>query len=233
MIPILSEIFKLIGHRTAWLLCFFVLVVAGCAQKTPQASDADVARYAYRSNGPAQLSLVTNISNRDNKGAHSALIIDGPQRVVFNPSGTWTHPQAPEQGDLHYGLTPAMENWFIDYHARETYRVQVQRVTVAPEVAAEALRRAQATGTVGPSGCTISITRILQGLPGFEDMPVSLFPDSAAKAFAQVPGVETTIYVDDSPGDRRDLRDGATGAGNVQVVPEHGLAVAVPKDLSN
>lgn len=208
-----------------------LLALAGCVAETRgvYAPDAEVQKYAYVSGDAPQIALVTNISNRNGKGAHSALIIDGPTRVVFNPAGTWSHPAAPEQGDLHHGFTPAMEAWFIDYHARETYRVNIQRLDVPPEVAAEAWARAKATGTVTGSGCTLSIGRILKGLPGFEEFPVSLFPDNARKAFAKIDGVESTTYVDDSPGDRSDLRAGMERESNVQVVPEQNIARTAPR----
>jgi hypothetical protein len=207
-----------------------VAVLAGCGAPYQAPVDPQVLRAAtYRSNGPAQIALVTNISNRDGGGAHSALIIDGPQRVVYNPYGTWSHPASPEQGDVHYGFTPEMEAWFIDYHARETYRVQVQRLQVSPEVAAEALRRAEAYGATGPAQCTIAISTVLRGLPGFEEFPVVLWPSKAADAFAKVPGVKSTVYVDDSPGDWSDLAGGWDGVSDVQVAPEQSIAVAVPK----
>ncbi|MFV0246091.1 MAG: hypothetical protein ACK5IB_13915 [Qingshengfaniella sp.] len=202
-------------------------LLGACAHPEPPVDPEVWQAAAYRSAGPAEIALVTNINNRTGRGAHSALIIDGPERVVFNPFGTWSYPDAPERGDVHRNFTPVMENWFIDYHARETYRVQVQRVRVPPEVAAEALRRAMAYGAVGPARCTIAVSRVLHGLPGFEDFPVVLYPDRARDNFARIPGVESTIYVDDSPGDWSDLRDGRYGNSTVQAVPEQSIAVAV------
>lgn len=204
--------------------------LSACAVPQEPQIDPEVMRAAvYRSGGPAEIALVTNISNKNGRGAHSALIIDGPQRVVYNPFGTWSHPSSPERGDMHYGFTPEMEAWFIDYHARETYRVRVQRLQVSPEVAAEAMSRAEAYGATGPAACTIAISRVLRGLPGFEDFPVVLFPDKAADAFSQIDGVKSTVYVDDSPGNWSDLRSGWDGVSEVSAVPEQSIAVAKPK----
>jgi hypothetical protein len=205
--------------------------LAGCAEKAEWASASQIASHTYRSNGPASLALVTNVSNRTNRGAHTALIIDGPERVVYNPAGTWRHPDSPERGDVHYNFSPEMEKWFIDYHARETYRVMIQRVEVPDEVAAMAYQRAINYGAVGPSRCTIASTRILHGLPGFENYPAVLFPDKAVRNFQKIPGVRTVVYVDDSPGDWSDFRTGIPDAAELQPVPEHEMARAIPRDL--
>lgn len=191
--------------RAAILACALA-ALAGCVAEPPrQATDAQVAQARYPGTAPYTLSLVTNIRNKTNKGAHSALIVNASEIVVFDPAGTWWHPEAPEQGDVHHNFSPAMKQWFIDYHARETYRVQIQTIEVSPEVAEAALRGVQQVGTVGQALCTLKLTRVLHGLPGFEDYPVSFFPSSAAKAFAKLPGVTTEVYRDDSPGDRSDL----------------------------
>jgi len=192
-------------RRATGLAVAALLAVAGCADKTPQATDAEVARARYVSDGPPALTLVTSIRKATGGGVHSALIIDGPERAVFNPSGTWRHPQAPEQGDLHVGFSPAMEDWFFDYHARETFDIHAQTLEVPPDVAAEALALARANGSVWPAQCTIAISRILRQLAGFEDFPTALFPSRAMEAFAEYPGVETVVYRDDSPDDWSDL----------------------------
>lgn len=98
-----------------------------------------------------------------------------------------------------------METWFFDYHARETFRIRAQTVEVPPEVAAQALALAREAGPVAPTFCTLSIMRILRQLPGFENMPATLFPKRASEAFGRLPGVETRLYVDDSPDDWSDL----------------------------
>lgn len=180
-------------------------LLAGCADKTPQSDSAALLAGRFVSSDPPSITLTTHINNRTGEGAHSALIINGPERVVFNPAGSWHHPLAPEQGDLHVGFSPAMERWFFDYHARETFRIRAQTVEVPPEVAARAIELARARGSVAPTFCTLSIVQILRELPGFETVPLTLFPMRASRAFAELPGVETRLYVDDSPDDWSDL----------------------------
>lgn len=145
------------------------------------------------------------IRNETNQGAHTGLAIDGPERVVLDAAGSFRHPQAPRIDDLHYGFTPAMEAWYIDYHARETFRVVRQYRPVSAQTAAQALARAEAVGPVMGAFCTRRATEVLAGLPGFEDYRATWYPEAAMKAFARYPDVETTVYRDDSPDDRSDI----------------------------
>lgn len=191
--------------RAVVLWCCAV-VLAGCTDPGGVYAPMDQVEAARAAGGPPySLTLVTNINNRSNQGAHSALIVNGPERGVFNPAGTWFHPDAPERGDFHYGFTRAMERWFIDYHARETYRVQFQTVEVTKAQARAAFAAASSYGTVPNALCTVSVSRVLQQVPGFEDFPTRLFPGAAASVFASYPGVETRVFRDDSPGDRSDF----------------------------
>ncbi|WP_138467457.1 hypothetical protein [Poseidonocella sp. HB161398] len=184
-----------------------------------------VARAHFRSGNPPALTLYTNVRIQTGKGAHTSLVIDGPERVVFNPAGTWHHPKAPRIDDVHFGFTQPMEAWFIDYHARETYYVRQQKVEVPMETAAQALKLAEATGPVMASFCTLRTTKILVQLPGFQDFPVTFFPDVASEAFATHPGVVTQTFYDDSPDDRSDI-GGIGGYGYIgqgtRVVPGAG-----------
>ena len=82
----------------------------------------------------------------------------------------------------------------------------VQELDVSPEVAAQLSRLVQEYGAVPKAQCTISITRILQQVPGFETMRTTYFPRNAMDAFEQIPGVRTSrIYDDDSDNNREIL----------------------------
>lgn len=180
-------------------------MVSACADPAIIAPEEEVQRYRYVSNEPPYIALVTNVNTRSGSGDHSALIINGSQRVVFNPAGSWLHPKAPERKDVHYGFSKGMREWFIDYHARETYRVEIQRIYVSREAADIAIAAAEREGPVGPARCTLSITDVLRQTPGFEDFPRKILPNRAKQAFAKYPGVTTEIFYDDSPGNRSDL----------------------------
>ncbi len=191
------------GRAFAALL--LMLGLAACGAEPVYAPDEEVQKYRFSSRSPTAITLVTVISNRDNSGAHSGLIINGSERVVFDPAGTFKHPWAPERNDVHFGLTPQMEEVYIDYHARETYRVMTQEIRVSPETAERILVAAKNYGAVPKAYCANSITDILSAQPEFAWVPKTFFPKNVSKAFAARPGVITNLYRDDSPDDRSDL----------------------------
>ncbi|WP_323007354.1 hypothetical protein [Pseudorhodobacter sp.] len=185
-------------------LCFVaVLFLAACGGPAEPiwAPDADVARARYVHDGPPSITLYTVLATRDGSGAHAGLLINGSQRVIFDPAGTWHHPRLPERNDVHFGMTPLMVDFYLDYHARETFDVVEQTIIVSPEVAELALRRAMAHGAVPKAQCTIAISGILRGLPGFESLPSTWFPKSMMTAFGKLPGVKTKRITDTDTND--------------------------------
>ena len=187
------------------LVLFVPLVIAGCAAESVWAPEEEVQRALYRHDGPPSITLFTMVNNRSGEGAHSGLLVNSSHRAVFDPAGSFRHPQVPERNDVHFGMTDRAVEFYIDYHARETFHVVKQEVVVTPEQAAIAMKLIQEYGPVPPAQCTTSIGRILRQVPGFEDMPSSPFPLRAKRYFDTRPGVVTQTFFDNSPGDRGDL----------------------------
>ena len=184
----------------------FVLVacaaLAACGAAEPSwAPDEAVAKARYVHKGPTAVTLFTVISTGNGSGAHSGLMINGSQRVMFDPAGSWSLPALAERNDVHFGITEKMVSFYIDYHARETYDVVEQTVVVTPEVAELVMKRAMAYGAVPKAHCTDSISSILRGVPGFETLPATMFPKSLMKAFGTLPGVKERTITDDDADD--------------------------------
>lgn len=181
-------------------LCFaLLLTLAACAAEPKWASDAEVSRAVYVDPGPASITLFTVLSNRSNDGAHSGLMINGSQRLMFDPAGTWHHPYLPERNDVHFGMNDKAVAFYIDYHARETFRVVEQKIYVTPEQAEAAIRLAMAYGPVPKAQCSRSISSILREVPGFENLPSTWYPAKLMKSFGALPGVtERTITDSDA-----------------------------------
>ncbi len=175
------------------------LLLAGCGAEPVWAPDDAVARAHYVSGEQPSITLFTVVRKKGNEGAHSGLMIDGSQRVMFDPAGTWHHPMVPERNDLHYGITEQMRKFYIDYHARETFDVVEQKVYVSPAVAEAAIRRAESYGAVNKAFCGSSVSDILEGLPGFESIPKTFFPNRIMRAFGELPGVTTKLHHDGDP----------------------------------
>lgn len=187
--------------RNLLLVLILPLLLAACGADKIYAPDADVARARYVSGEPPSITLFTVVRKSTGEGAHAGLMIDGSQRILFDPAGTWYHPSVPERYDVKYGITPQMRLFYIDYHARETYDVYEQRIPVTAEVAEIAIRRAEAYGAVNKGFCSIGVTGVLRGVPGFESIPRTFFPGQVRRAFAKLPGVVETKHVDGDPND--------------------------------
>ena len=187
--------------RALALTSLALLTACGSAEEAGAPADA-IARAAYTSSAPPSLTLVTVIRNKGDEGAHTGLIINGSQQVVFDPAGTFNHSRAMvERGDVLYGLSPPYRRAYVDYHTRETFRTVEQTVLVSPEVAEQALRLAAAHGPASKAACATSTSSILAQLPGFETVPRSWFPNALMRGFAKIPGVVTVEHRDDDPDD--------------------------------
>lgn len=184
----------------------FSLFLAACGAENVWAPDGDVQRAAYRYGGPPTLTLYTAINNNNGAGEHSGLMINADQRILFDPAGTWTHSTVPERGDVHYGITAGVEQWYENYHARPAYHVVKQEIVVTPEVAAMAAQLVQENGAVPKAMCARAVSSILSELPGFESMGRTYFPKTLMERFAALPGVKTLYYYDDDDDNLNPLR---------------------------
>ena len=196
----------MLRHTGTILALGLTLALAACGLSSkPDASAEEVARAAYRAPGGPTITLFTVLNNRSGGGAHSALMVNADQQVMFDPAGSFYHPHLPEVGDVHFGMSPAAVEFYIDYHARETFRVVEQTIPVSPEVAAIAMQKVRAYGAVPKAMCATSVSNILHDVPGFESIPTTLFPKPIMQAFAQLPGVSERVVRDDSPDDNTGL----------------------------
>lgn len=183
-----------------FLICLILpLTLAACGAKSTWAPDEDVQKAAYVSGKEPTVTLYTVIKKRSGEGAHSGLMIDGAQRVMFDPAGTWYHPWVPERNDVHYGITERFRKFYIDYHARETYDVIEQTVPVSIETAELLRARAQAYGAVPKMMCANAVSGVLQDLPEFASVPRTYYPLKIKKAFEKLPTVSERLYHDKDP----------------------------------
>ncbi|WP_375689151.1 hypothetical protein [Pseudooceanicola sp. LIPI14-2-Ac024] len=170
---------------------------AGEGQRTGGASLAEVQRFAYSDPAKPSLTLYTIVNNTSGAGAHTALLINGSQRVIFDPAGSFHHEETPRRGDVLYGITPRMQLGYESMHARATYHVVANEVAVSPEVAEKALQLAIARGPVGQTQCATSTAAILKQLPGFEGIRTSFYPETVAESFVEITGAPRRTYYED------------------------------------
>jgi len=182
------------------------LALAGCSAASVWAPDDLVARAAYYHDAPPSLTLYTVRNNGDNSGAHTALMINASQRVIFDPAGSFGHASIPERNDVVFGITPQIEAFYTSYHARQSFHVIRQTIAVPSEVAEQALRLALAYGPVSQANCTRATSDILRQLPGFESLRVTWFPGSLMQAVQRLPGVQAEFFYEDDDDDKEIAR---------------------------
>jgi hypothetical protein len=181
------------------ILVGLVFVLTGCgAVNLPWDSDEEIARAAYHHPGPSTVTLVTDISNQNGHGGHSALLISGTQRTLYDPAGSWYEKSVPERADSFYGMTPAMWTSYTDYHASKPWHVVLQTVVVSRETADSMARLAQSHGASANGLCSINTAQILGKYPQFAALQGGLWPHKTMASFATLPGVKTKrIFQDD------------------------------------
>ncbi len=195
--------------RRSFLVLSAVALLAACGAAEPVwAPDDVVAKATYRHNGPPRLTLFTMVSNDTGAGAHTSLMINGSQRVIFDPAGSFKHSSIAERNDVVFGVTPALADVYTRYHARETYHVVVQTLDVPAEVAEKALQTVLNYGAVPKAQCAKSTSDVLSGLQGFEQIKGTWYPNKLAEQFGQLPGVTTReLFEYDDDDKSKVLRD--------------------------
>jgi hypothetical protein len=183
---------------TLALLC---LVGCSAAFRGDAMREADLPR--YRHPGGAKLTLITVLSTQDGSGAHSALIVNGAQRVIFDPAGSLSHASLAERGDVIYGANPAVVDSYIDYHTRNTHDTVAQTRDVTDAVAGDLLARVMVHGPVMQSFCAQNVSALLRDTPGFEAIGPTFFPKTLMERFAALPGVRTVRFSQPEDRDKR------------------------------
>ncbi len=180
-------------RRTLLLSLASLSALAACGSNATSvwAPDDAVQMARHRASGPTYLALVTVRNEGDGQGAHTALLINASERVLFDPYGGWTDPYVPERNDVLFGFSPEVEERYLSYQAKDGYYYVRQEIQVPPEVAEQALQLAKAKGPVGMAMCTRATSDILGQLPGFESIRLTWFPEHLANRFGRLPGVTT------------------------------------------
>jgi hypothetical protein len=189
-----------------------VLGLAACGAEPKWAPQEQVDAVRFVSEEPTSITLYTVVNTRTGSGAHSAILVNASERVIFDPAGTWYHPKLPERNDVHFGMTDKAIAFYLDYHTRITYDTIEQKIYVSPQVAELVLQKVKAYGAVPKAMCTQANSSILRGVPGFESLPQTYYPKKLADAFGRLPGVTTRVVTDDDADDNHGVllvqRDG-------------------------
>lgn len=166
------------------------------------APQSAIDRVAYTHPGPRSLTLLTMKNTGSGNGAHTGLLINASQRVLWDPAGTFGHESIPERNDVHFGVDPRIEQFYISFHSRVTFFTLIQEVDVTPDVAEQALQLAIANGPTPKALCTTHTSRMLAQLPGFDNIRTTMFPNNLADQFAELQGVRSREYRENDSDDK-------------------------------
>lgn len=173
-------------------------LLAGCTEKGKESPTDAIQSAVYPHTGQPRLTLITMINNRTGAGAHTSLLVESTQSVLFDPAGSFLHEDVPERGDVLYGMSPQWVRWYKSAHARSSFHVVSQEIDVTPAQAARALQLVQSNGSVPSAMCASSTSSLLQQIPGFQSIKRGFSPVKLMEQMGQVPGVRTTrLYEDD------------------------------------
>ena len=191
-------------QRRAFLALTATAAVAACAERTWD-DDAALRAARHTTTEPPSITLFTVIGIPRGEGGHSALMVNGSQRVIYDPAGSWEHPRIPERNDVLYGITDNFKRFYIDYHARETYWVAEDTILVRPEIAEAAIRAVEAQGPSPKSFCAVNTGKALARVPGFEGAPTGFSPLKLRNWFLSLPGVQSKRHQDGDPDNNHDV----------------------------
>ena len=114
------------------------------------------------------MTLITVLSKRAGSGGHSALIVNGERRVIFDLAGSLFHVSLAVSGDVIYGANLAVVESYIGYHTRNTDDTVAETLDITDAVASDLLIRVMLHGTVMQSFGTQSVGALLRFTPGFK-----------------------------------------------------------------
>lgn len=175
-----------------------LVALTACGADNIWADDAAVMQARYVAPEPRSVTLFTVIAERSGNGAHSSLLINGSEQVLFDPAGSMKLSSIPERHDVLYGMSPRHVNVYIDYHVRPTFRLTEQTRIVSPEVAEMILARVKAHGSVPKAHCANSISALLGDIPGFEDISTTYSPLKLSQMFGAYPNVSMRTVNNDT-----------------------------------
>lgn len=189
--------------RRALLALMAAVTLAGCEVYRPASFD-EIARARYVSPEPPSVTLMSMVNSQSGRSAHSALLINGSQQVLYDPAGTFSHPDLPRRGDIHYGMTPRYVDYYERYHARFDYFVEAQKVPISRATADQLIANAEARGQSMKMTCGLDVADVLQPVPPFRNIRKSIFPETLRHDFDRIPGVEDSFVYEYDIGKNRE-----------------------------
>lgn len=163
-------------------------LLSACAVKPEHPfTDREIAAARFVADAPPEIVLYT-MKNARGGGAHSALLVNASQRVIFDPAGSFRSETIPRRGDVVFGVTPHMLEVYEQYHSSDGFYIIRQRLPVAADTAEALLAEVLAAGRIPDAMCALSVSRALDSRPETA-VGQTWFPNTLEDRFARLPGV--------------------------------------------
>ncbi|MEM7240684.1 MAG: hypothetical protein AAF429_00730 [Pseudomonadota bacterium] len=186
---------------TTKLAALALLAVTACTtQEVVYAPDIEVQSKAYVHGGQPSVTLLTMVNNATGSGGHSAVMINGSQRVMYDPAGRFKDSRVAERYDVLYGVTPEVLQRYNSFHSRKTHHVLIQELPVSLATANAVIQSALQQGNSPDALCANNTAHLLSRVPQFSNIRRTFFPKALAANFGNYPGVETSRYYEDDEG---------------------------------
>ncbi len=189
--------------RQAMLAFAAAVILSGCEMYEPASYD-QIAAARYVSPEPPSVTLMSMVNTKSGRSEHSGLLINGSQQVLYDPAGTFTHPDLPRRGDIHYGMTPRYVDYYERYHARFDYFVEAQKVPLTRAQADQLIANAQARGQSMKMTCGLDVADVLQPVPPFQSVRKTLFPQGLRDDFEHLPDVRDSYVYENDVGQNKE-----------------------------
>ncbi len=158
-----------------------LLALAGCAGALH--GDNERPRVVGRRIGPSRFRIAIFEIDGVSFPFHTGLIIHARNgRYIYDPAGSWEDERATRVDDLWYNITPQMEAAYLRRESlamgTDIWRLHLFETVVPDDVAARAVAIAADRQPAVFGACSLSLSSLLQELPGFEEIEVSLLPSA-------------------------------------------------------
>lgn len=181
--------------KRIFALCALVALTA-CGAPSVYAPDEKLGQVRYSEPDRAYVTLLTILNVGSDRGAHTALLVNGSERVLFDPAGSFVSDTAPERNDVLFGINPAELDFFIDYHTRREFYTVAQTIDVDLAVANDLIARMQTVGPVAQALCARSTSALLRETSGFETLSGFWFPEKLMAQFGALPNSRAATFRD-------------------------------------
>lgn len=173
------------------------LGVAACTKPANDSPQEEILNAAYQAPGGPSITLFTTVNGRSNGGAHTAMMINADQRVIWDPAGGFKHEAVPELRDVLYGINARRLDGYLRFQSSDVFYVIAETIPVSQAVAQQAMQLVQARGPVSDAQCALSTSQIMQQLPGFETIKSGWYPLKLHEQIETRPDVRTVYYKTD------------------------------------